>query len=316
MNFTVSNYYFLIFMPLVSVVQTHAQNNDHVFVSTVIPEIVVSGGLSVDSAGNIYASDSRGGEGDPTGKRIYKITPDRKTQVFTNDVFGPSGSTIGPNGELYVSNYDSSSISRISMDGKAHIFAKNIPKPGGIVFDNTGNLYTPNFGDRLNRTSIGCSISKVTPNGDVSIFVTSKLLNGPLGLTIDMQGNLYATNWHDRKIVQITPEKRISILATLPGSEGQPIVHIVFWAGNLYVAGGNTWKVFKVSRDGKVSILAGTEKPGSQDGSPRSASFGFVNGIAVSEPANALIVLDILPNTSRDGPLGVYGRIRAIHFSQ
>ena len=80
--------------------------------------------------------------------------------------------------------------------GAVSTFASGLNGPEGLAFDAAGNLYVANWGDS--------TISKVTPAGVVSTFVSSGV-NGPYGPVFDAAGNLYVANYGNSTISEITP---------------------------------------------------------------------------------------------------------------
>ena len=73
--------------------------------------------------------------------------------------------------------------------------------PMGLAFDAAGNLYVANHGNN--------TISKVTPAGAVSTFVSSGL-DCPDGLAFDAAGNLYVANNGNNTISKVTPAGAVS----------------------------------------------------------------------------------------------------------
>ncbi len=263
-------------------------------VTTVVSGFQAGGGLAVDAEGNFYASDfqGEGAPGQPQGSVVRRITPDGDIEPFTTEVLTPTGLMFGPSGDLYVSNAYPNSIVRVTPDGTTSTFAEHIAWPSAILFDSTGNVFSPNCTNE-SRTATGQSIFKVTPSGEVSTYLTSPLLQCGVGIVFGDDGNMYVSNWNDRAILKITPDRDVSILATIPGEGREPIANMVHISGNLYVAGFGTHRIWQISLDGEVSVLAGSGAPGSEDGVGTSATFNQPNGIAISNSGDALWIMDV-----------------------
>lgn len=98
-------------------------------------------------------------------------------------------------GNLFVSDYASTFITKFSPSGVSSVFATGLSSPSGLAFDGAGNLYAANF--------TANTIMKFTPGGVGSVFASTGL-NGPMGLAFDSSGNLYAANYYGNTITTFT----------------------------------------------------------------------------------------------------------------
>ena len=71
-------------------------------------EAFTEGGLSRDSSGNLYLSAYSEGS-------VYRITPDGSVSEIATGIGQARGSTIGPDGKLYVTSYDGDELHRIDL---------------------------------------------------------------------------------------------------------------------------------------------------------------------------------------------------------
>ena len=69
-------------------------------VTTIAEVDAGSGGIEVDSAGNVYTSDfgPKLGNSPETGTRVWKILPDGSIELFAEGFLGASGSAIDSKG--------------------------------------------------------------------------------------------------------------------------------------------------------------------------------------------------------------------------
>ncbi len=257
-------------------------------VTTLTGQLNASGGLSVDSSGNIYVANfgetlSGGGE------EVYKISPDGEVEVFATGLNGASGNFYY-DGFLYQSNINSGVISRIDANGNVENISSGHASPVGVAIDKDGVLFVANCGAN--------SIRKVNPDGSSTILAQSILLSCPNGLTSDENGNLYTCNFNNGFVVKITPEGQVSVIATLPGSNNG---HLTYRNGRLYVVdrGGN--RIYEVELDGTTKILAGSGNNGNDDGDAFSATFSRPNGIGLSPDGNTIYISDkVSTNSAQD----------------
>ena len=188
-------------------------------------------GLVVDSAGNLYISDS-------DNFRIRMVTP--------------AG---------IISTYAGNGVQGFYNGGGAAT-AAHLNYPRGLALDSAGDLY---IADSANN-----QIRKVTPVGVISLFAgdpngnagyggdgsqaVGALLNYPTGVAVDSAGNVYIADDQNNVIRMVTPNGVIHTIAgmaitqsTLPGysGDGGPALSALFnepssvtvdSAGNLYVA--------------------------------------------------------------------------------
>ncbi|WP_164914127.1 SMP-30/gluconolactonase/LRE family protein [Aquimarina sediminis] len=123
-----------------------------------------------------------------------------------------------------------------------------------VTVDRRGNIYVSEFGQFVNTGGNGTRIFKVTPDGDVSEFITD--LSGPLGNAIDPQGNFYvahANNTVTGEVLKIAPDGTRTVLATI---DGWPAGLALDHENNVYVSNFLTPTVHKISADGDITVYA------------------------------------------------------------
>ena len=199
-------------------------------------------GLTTDSAGNAYVSDT-------LNNTIRKVTPAGEVTTFAGTA-GTAGSTNGTGS------------------------AASFNRPNGLATDSAGNVYVS---DTLNNT-----IRKITPAGDVTTFAgtagaagsangtgAAASFNSPIGLAADSAGNVYVADTNNSTIRKITPAGEATTFAGTAGAVGsangtgtaasfnRPTGIATDSAGNVYVADTNNSTIRKITPAGVVTTVVG-----------------------------------------------------------
>ena len=174
------------------------------------------------------------------------------------------------NNNLYVSNFNNSTISKITPAGTVTQAWVTIPgntRPYGMVIDPSGIIYT------VNRNNPSYTISKITPSLDGSsgtvIQTWATLGSEAYTIAIDVSGNLYAPFVSTNQIAKIVPA-----VGGATGTVTKPWVTLATGAnpfsisfdaaGNLYSANSNN-TISKITPAGSVTqawaTLAASSNP-------------------------------------------------------
>lgn len=277
----------IIFFSLL-IVDLFAQN---IQVTTLIPEINASGGMTRDAEGNFYVSDFGPGGGVVDSSTIvYKIDKnDFSVSVFAEGFIGASGACFDSQGNFYQANNAGDRVSKIHADGTAELdwATEGLSLPIGVTSDSNDNIFVCNCA--------GNSISKITPDGTVTSFSESSLFNCPNGLTIDAENNLYVCNFSDGKVLKVTPEALVTELAELPVLTGGPSLvgngHLTLSNGYLFISLIGSGQIYRVCLTGEAQAIAGQPFGFSNnDGPAFQATFSKPNGMVASLTGDTLFV--------------------------
>ena len=243
-------------------------------------------GIAVDSAGNLYVSDT----GNDT---IRKITPAGAVTTLAGTA-GASGSADGTGSSARFNN------------------------PWSVAVDSVGNVYVA---DTSNST-----IRKITPAGVVATLAGTPGIPGsadgvgatasfrsPEGVAVDASGNVLVADTVNYTVRKVTPSGLVSTLAGIAGLPGStdgsgpgarfnmPAALTVDGSGTIYVADTNNSEIRMITPAGAVSTLAGAAyAQGSADGTGANARFNYEQGIAV-DAAGDVYVADTGNDTIRKG---------------
>jgi sugar lactone lactonase YvrE len=256
------------------------------------------GGVSVDSAGNLFISDYQ-------NNRIRKVSSSGIITTVAgggSNVLGdggpatsarldrPNGVTVDSAGNIFIADYGHGRIRKVSSSGIITTVAgggSNAPVDGGtatsialtyiagVAVDSANNLYfAENSKDRIYKVSSSGIITTVAGGGTNRLGnggpATAAQLSDPAGVAVDSAGNLFiADGGYIRKV------STLGIITIVAGGGGpadrlgdggpatsaelyDPTGVSVDSAGNLFIADNR--RIRKVSSSGIITTVAGNGK--------------------------------------------------------
>jgi len=251
-------------------------------VSTLIgPDMGINDAILFDSQGNLFGSDHEGYD-------VFKYTPSGELITLATFAHHPNGMAIDSDDNIYVSTPPGNKIFRIEPDGTIEQYGPDVPNPNGIIFEFDS--------DTLIVTSYAFNtLSKLAPDGNLSVWIDDDQLDGPLGLTYDDNNVLYVSNFNDGKIFKVVGND-LEYFATIPGdyvgSSYFSTGYILWLDGFVYATGFAKNKIYRVDQEGTVEDFAGSGIPGLLDGGALNARFFYPNGITKSMYGDTLFISD------------------------
>ncbi|MFY9561410.1 MAG: beta-propeller fold lactonase family protein [Terriglobales bacterium] len=287
--------------------------------------ISVSGGLALDSAGNLFFSDSSNSvirKIDTSG--IITTYAGNGISDFSGDggpataasLNSPFGIAFDPAGNLYIADAANNRVRYVNPAGIINTFAGNgdfgnggdggpanqaqVGHPVAVVFQNNG-LYI-SAGSRVRVVNAGIinlyAGSKSGYDGDGHALLSTQFSN-PLALVFDTAGNLVVVDSGNGRLRKAAG----GIMTTIAGGnvgDGGPAKSarldsfgsIRFdHAGNYYIADLKDNRIRKVNTSGQISTVAGNGITGyTGDGGPAtSATLSFPWGMAVDSTGNLFV---------------------------
>lgn len=239
-------------------------------------------GITVAVNGDIYYSSGFG----TAFNKIYRITPEGEFSVYKSNISNPVGIISDSLLNLYVPNYQGNSVRKIDTAGVVTIIASGLNGPAGIVINKQKEIFISEYG--AGGSGTGNRIMKINTDGSLETFVTNSGFSGLIGLTIDEEGNLYTTSWNKGNVYKVTPEKEISLLASIGGNVNQ----ISYSNGYVLVPSPALEKIYRVDMEGNIEVIAGSGKTGNKGGPSVEAQFNRANGITPSATGDTLYFND------------------------
>jgi DNA-binding beta-propeller fold protein YncE len=174
-------------------------------------------------------------------------------QTFANQALArPQGLAFNTSGDLFVANYDTSTVAGFASDGTylpgSSIPSTNVQNPFGIAFDASGNLFVANV--------TGGSVSKFNAAGTYQGAISSNL-SSPTGVAVDTSGNLHVANAGDNTISKFDAAGNYLAAGSISGNLDSPYGLAFDAAGNLYAANVNSNSISKFGPSGNfMSTIA------------------------------------------------------------
>lgn len=215
------------------------------------PLLLVTGLSVVSSHAQIlYVSVNGGGT-------IQQVSSTGVVSTFASGLTAPKGLAFGPNGNLYVAQDFSGSltsmVSQVTVPGGAvSNFATGLQMPLGVAFNTAGDLFVASY-----STPLG--ILKVAA-GSTTATTFSSGMNSPFGVAVNGSGTLFVANRDNGTISQVNMSD--GSFTTFATGLSQPNDLKFNSAGDLFVSNFSTGTVSKITPGGAVStFVTGLSSP-------------------------------------------------------
>lgn len=151
---------------------------------------------------------------------VAKVTPAGAVSAFSCcDV--PAGIALDASGNIWIADYDASSVIELSSSGAAlgqAVMTGGVETPVGIAIDGASHVWTANY--RANSLSEfdGANLQPLSPAAG---FGQDAPLYGPFGAAIDASGNLWISNAYGNTLTEFIG-LAIPVKTPLLGPPAQP----------------------------------------------------------------------------------------------
>lgn len=200
-------------------------------------------GIHVADSGLIYAAEGF------LGNRLFVITPDGQVFIQASGLAGPIDVANDSAGNLYVSNFNDATVSKVTPEGEVTTFADVLPGPAGIVVDSHDNVIVSHYGVGQGD---GTTVTKISPNGEVSALSAGGLLLAPVATAIDEEDNVYVANFNEGSIIKIAPDGSQDFVARVDAPNGFAIGHMDYVGNRLFATAVANQKVIVIRPNGSI----------------------------------------------------------------
>ncbi|HEY1647227.1 MAG TPA: pectinesterase family protein [Terracidiphilus sp.] len=186
---------------------------------------LVVAGLTVDSAGNVYVSDSN-------SKQLLRYAAASVTQgasatgTTLATLAAPGAVAVDGRGFTYVADTSAGTVTQISPAGAATALPFTFAKPAGLAVDSLNNLYVSD--------SAAQTVYQISPITGAEATLALGTLVAPTGLAIDPQGNLLIADPGAPAIYRFNLES--GVRSTVATTAVAPSAVLTDAAGNLLLA--------------------------------------------------------------------------------
>jgi uncharacterized protein (TIGR03437 family) len=259
-------------------------------------QLTGASGIALDSAGNVYFTDSSPESDDYDCSCIRRISPAGTISIVAGGegFFNPRWIAIDAANNIYVANSGYRVISKIAQSGGITIAAGNgesanfsgdggaamsaqFMGPGGVAVDAAGNTYIADtFNNRVRMVSPDGKITTIAGDGTPAYLgegvpAAISEIYFPVGIAADGQGDLYIADHGNSRIRKISRSGIITTVSTLNGPQVWNLA--VDTDGNLFYPDPANNRIIKVTHGGVTSTVAGNGTHGySGDGGPATAA--------------------------------------------
>ena len=204
--------------------------------------------------------------------------------------------------------------------------AARFNKPSGVSVDTAGNVFVADYNNSTIRkvTSAGVVTTlagTAGSSGSTNATGSAARFGNPIGVSVDTAGNVFVADSNNSTIRKVTSAGVVTTLAGTAGSTGStdatgsaarfnyPVGVSVDTAGNVFVADFNNKTIRKVTSAGVVTTEAGLAgQNGANDGLGSAARFVAPFGVSVNAAGDVFVSdsnLHTIKNTVASAPATV-----------
>jgi sugar lactone lactonase YvrE len=258
-----------------------------------IPFLILAGCLSQGGGGDGKAPPFTNGVSTLAGAaEAGYVDGSRDVARFHN----PVNVAYGPDGKLYVADFDNSKIRAVADDGTTTtiVAQQGFAKPFGIAFaGSTLWVTTDNNSNGAHAPGKTGSVWRVDISAKTATEVADSI-GMPRGIAPLKDGRIALTDYENHIVEIMTTDGAVTTIAGTRGAPGfadgcgaaarfsQPYAVVQRSDGSLVVTDYGNHRLRAITLAGCVTTLAGTGQSGFADGAMTGAMFDFPEGLAIA----------------------------------
>jgi streptogramin lyase len=232
---------------------------------------------------------------------------------ITTAACGPREIAVGPDGNLWFTEYEANQIGRMTTAGVLTEFP--VPTfggyPAGITLGPDGNLW---FAEEL-----AGQIARITSAGDITEFPIPAALAEPYGIATGPDGNLWFTDAGDNLIGRITTAGDITLFP-IPTDDSAPVGITAGRDGNLWFAESQGNNIGRVTTAGVITefpLPAPLSEPNAITAGPDgNVWFAEYLGNAIGQITPAGVITEFPIPTTAATPVGISAGPENLWFTE
>ena len=210
------------------------------------------GGVTVDTAGNVYVldwgCDAPGRPGFLEGVQVVELASGSGTQAvlpFTG-LNGYGDVAVSTAGDVYVTNAADNQVRKLAAGSRSQTVLPftGLHHPGGVAADGAGNVYVS---DEINNRVVA-----LAPGPGTQRVLPFTGLDGPTALAVDGAGNVYVVE--NNRVLELAPGSSTQTVLPFTGLD-HPRGVAVDGAGDVYVADSRNNRVLKLPTGSSTQTL-------------------------------------------------------------
>jgi len=154
---------------------------------------------------------------------------------------------VSYSGKFGVTGLSGTKVRKVSANGDVTEHLSNLNGPLGSNFDSLGNMYVANYNTG--------AITKLTPQGQSSLFVDIGSAGFASGIAIDNDDNIFVASFAGNAIYKVSLTGKKELWLKDERLNG-PVGIVLDENENIYVGNYNDGKVFKINKNKTVTVLA------------------------------------------------------------
>jgi len=280
------------------------------------------GGLALDVVSNaLYIADRNNlrvrkvdallNIGTAAGNGNYRFSGDGQKSTGAA-LRQPTGVVIDGQGSLFIADLANNRVRKVTTDGIINTVAGNgrtgfsgdlglaaqaaLASPSGLAVDPSGLYIADRINNRIRKVDVNAIINTIAGGGGGSNAATQTTLSFPYAVALDSTGNLYIADSFNDRILKVSPNNAVTIVAgggsssadNIPATAAalnNPQGVVVDGNSRIYISDTDNNKIRVVS-GGTITTLAGGGSDLGENVSALSARVDSPRGLAIDQAGN------------------------------